>query len=42
MAKPQRTRKRASSRARTPRPHCKKKLHGEKGLEQHLKEVHRV
>jgi len=38
--KPPRTTKRASSRAHTPCPHCKKKLHGDKGLKAHLKEVH--
>lgn len=39
MSKP-RTQKRASSRAGTPCPHCKKLLHGEKGLKAHMKAEH--
>lgn len=38
--KPPRTKKRASSRAHTQCPQCLKKLHGDKGLKRHLKEVH--
>jgi hypothetical protein len=41
MMKP-RTKKRASSRAHTVCLHCGKKLHGEKGLAVHLKQVHNV
>ena len=40
MAKPTRKGRRASSRAHTPCPHCGKKLHGDKGLNAHLKEQH--
>lgn len=40
MAKPIRKGRRASSRAHTECPHCKKKLHGDKGLKAHIKEVH--
>lgn len=40
MAKPIRKGRRASSRAHTACPVCTKKLHGEKGLKQHLAEVH--
>lgn len=40
MMKPPRTKKRASSRAHAPCPHCGKKLNGEKGLKAHIKESH--
>ncbi len=36
-----RTKRKASSHAHTPCPHCGKKLHGERGLKMHLKEAHK-
>lgn len=40
MAKPPRTKKRASSHAHTPCPVCQKRLHGERGLKAHLRNQH--
>jgi hypothetical protein len=35
-------RNRASSRAHTSCPHCQFKVHGERGLKMHLKQVHGI
>lgn len=40
MANPSRRSRRASSRAYEPCPHCGKRLHGVKGLKQHLRQMH--